>query len=409
MYNTLDVRLEAERTPANIVGKAVTGKDFFGRKAELEELTRAVRAQHVLMLAPRRVGKTSLMLALADHERGAGHLVPVYASVAAAASEGDFVRTVLDAAYDTPEGAAVRPGWFESWRQRRKFRIKKVEAVGAALELEPLEHPWQALADEAFRKLATSKRPWLLLIDELPNLVLTLAEQDPSGVRVRAFLHWFRTVRQHPVLGERLRFVLAGSIGLDAVAHRYQASAAINDLLDWRLGPFEPGLAEDFVTRLAESQGMLLLPGIAQHVLAETEWLIPFHLQVLLSELVRTKRSLNPTHEDVEAAVEATLAHKLYFATWVERLREVFGVADADIARRVLTACAQDPQGASASTLQAVLSRSLADERERGDKQRWLMDVLENDGYLVSIPAHAPERWRFRSALLRRYWQRRFA
>jgi AAA+ ATPase superfamily predicted ATPase len=41
----------------NIIGKPVAGENFFGRERELQELSRISEDEHVLLLAPRRVGK----------------------------------------------------------------------------------------------------------------------------------------------------------------------------------------------------------------------------------------------------------------------------------------------------------------------------------------------------------------
>lgn len=49
----------------NIIGQAVVGDDLYGREYELKRLRAMLeQGEHVLMLAPRRVGKTSLMLEL---------------------------------------------------------------------------------------------------------------------------------------------------------------------------------------------------------------------------------------------------------------------------------------------------------------------------------------------------------
>ena len=49
----------------NITGQAVVGDDLFGRDYEVRQLWEKLdRGEHILMLAPRRVGKTSLMLEL---------------------------------------------------------------------------------------------------------------------------------------------------------------------------------------------------------------------------------------------------------------------------------------------------------------------------------------------------------
>ena len=46
----------------NVTGAPVVGDDLYGREAEIERLWTALdRGDSLLMLAPRRVGKTSLM------------------------------------------------------------------------------------------------------------------------------------------------------------------------------------------------------------------------------------------------------------------------------------------------------------------------------------------------------------
>ena len=96
-----------------IVGNTAEGENFFGRLAELAHLDRLLEDHHVLLLAPRRVGKSSLLQAYRTRPRTDGAIV-VYADVQdtrpTADAEAQFVRTVLDAIYATPAGKAVRPG-----------------------------------------------------------------------------------------------------------------------------------------------------------------------------------------------------------------------------------------------------------------------------------------------------------
>src|SRR5438552_2705522 len=49
------------------LGAPVRGESMFGRQREIAELRERLRASHVLLLAPRRVGKTSVMLHLVDN------------------------------------------------------------------------------------------------------------------------------------------------------------------------------------------------------------------------------------------------------------------------------------------------------------------------------------------------------
>ncbi len=96
------------------------------------------------------------------------------------------------------------------------------------------------------------------------------------------------------------------------------------------------------------------------------------------------------------------LARKTYFNSWVGRLREALGTPEDKFARLVLATCARESKGATMSSLSQCLGVQIPDLAERTTTLIWLLDVLLNDGYLVEHQG----RWRFRSGLLRRYWER---
>lgn len=385
----------------NIVGKPVLDHNFFGRAAELEDLQAITEREHVLLLAPRRVGKTSLLHALAkrvDHE---GAAIGVYASVAAATSETQFVQTILNAIYATKRGRKLKRG-LVSRALGLGRGIKSVKVAGSGVDLETRTPSWQEDADRAFAAIVKSEIPLLILIDELPVLVLALAKADPSGARVRAFLQWFRNLRQQIAGASKLRFVLAGSIGLDNVTRRHQLTETINDLRLWPLGPFQPAAAHEFLGQLAASYEMELAPEIRTAVCGVAEWLIPYHLQVIFSELREHAKATQPTMAILDATIETLLDRRIYFSHWHERLHDALGEPSASIARGLLAICAHDPTGATPDAMSQSIAAIVPDPPERTKAFKWIVDVLSNDGYLVVQDG----RWRFRSGLLRRYWMR---
>lgn len=388
----------------NIIGKPVLDQNFFGRSAELQELQTITEREHVLLLAPRRVGKTSLLHALAKHVERDESAIGVYASVAAATNENQFVQAVLQAIYATRRSRKLKPGLVA-----RAFGagrgVKSVKVAGSGIDLETRTPPWQEDADRAFATIVTSPVPLLILIDELPVLVLALAKSDPSGTRVRAFLQWFRNLRQHPDGTSKLRFVLAGSIGLDNVTRRHQLTATINDLRIWPLGPFDPAAADEFLHQLATSYQLALDRELRAAICATAEWLIPYHLQVIFGTLREHAKATSPTIETLRVATETLLDRRTYFSYWDERLHDALGEPSASIARALLAVCSQVPEGASLDAMSQCIAPLVADVVERARLLRWVMDVLANDGYLVE----QDRRWRFRSGLLRRYWRRHVA
>lgn len=385
----------------NVVGKPVTGNNFFGRTQELAELGEITQDEHVLLLAPRRVGKTSLLLALQSNMHREGSATGVYVSVAAATNELQFVKILLQAIYDTRPGRRLKPNAIAGWLGRHGRRLKGVKVAGSGIDLDGAPTPeWQEEADKAFAAIAAVGTPWLFMIDELPMLVLVLARQDPSGARVRAFLQWFRNLRQLPGGIESLRFVLAGSIGLDNVTRRHRLTDTINDLRDWRLGPFTPDNADRFLGELAHAYQVKLGPDLRDAICDRADWLIPYHLQVIFSALRKQCAGTSPTITLLDRAIDALISRKAYFTYWDERLHDAFGAPEDDLARAMLATCARDARGATMTRLQRSLAPQLPELHDRVTATRWIVDVLENDGYLVAEAG----RYRFRSGLLRRYW-----
>jgi uncharacterized protein len=362
------------------------------------------RDEHVLLLAPRRVGKTSLLLALQSEVARERSATGVYVSVATATNELQFVNNVLQAIYATKPGKRLKPNAIAAWLRRHGRRLKGVKVAGSGIDLEGAAAPeWQEEADQVFAAITASETPWLIMIDELPTLVLLLARQDPQGSRVRAFLQWFRNLRQLPQGHEKLRFVLAGSIGLDNVTRRHRLTDTINDLRDWRLGPFTRENADRFLAELARGYQLELGPELREDICDHAEWLIPYHLQVIFSALrEQCNARMAPSRTLLDSAIEALLSRKTYFGYWDERLHDAFGSPEDERARTILATCARDPRGATASVLQQSIARHLPNPRDRAITASWILDVLGNDGYLVDDEG----RFRFRSGLLRRYWLR---
>ena len=80
----------------NIIGQAVVGDDLYGRGHELARLWETLeQGEHILMLAPRRVGKTSLMLELRRAPRRSWNVI--YVDVERGDGPADFVAAVFAA------------------------------------------------------------------------------------------------------------------------------------------------------------------------------------------------------------------------------------------------------------------------------------------------------------------------
>lgn len=369
-----------------------------------------LETDNILLLAPRRVGKTSLMYRLLDDAPGRQFL-PTYVSVADATSELSFTQKLYKEVQHHKGAKRVIAGIAKGPLGRFFKRVKKVGLFSVSVELgDDAQEQWAQLSEALLTAFGTGNERWLLLVDELPIFVLSLLRQDPTGTRARHFLNWFRTVRTDVKTGDRVRWLLAGSIGLDTVARRKNLGDTINDLYVYTdFGAFSPETADAFLVQLAQTHQLPLSQEVRSRLCERAGWLIPYHLQLLFSELRKTHlRSLTPpTPADVDAGYEALLdpAHRAYFDYWKQRLHEELGSPEDGQAVDLLHAISADPRGVTRSTLVSVLAKHLNDAGEIERRLHELLDVLRSDGYVIELEG----RIAFRSSMLRDFWLRRVA
>ena len=395
----------------NQLGRPVAGSDFFDREDKLRQIWQLLNdGNNLLLLAPRRVGKTSLMNRLGEQAAEHGFRA-VFVSVADVNSELDFIKRLYKAIQQLPEGKELMKRVSKGSVSHYLKRIRKIGIGTGTFELaDDGQHHWTELGDALTSAIGASEVRWLFLIDELPIFVLSLLQQDPSMARARHFLAWMRELRVGPTSARSIRWFLAGSIGLDTVTRKAQIGDTINDLYSLTgFGPFTETVAHDFLIELGRSYNMELSPDVRKHICDRVGWLIPYHLQILFAELrsycddQRTK----PTTAVVDQAHEALLspAKRNLFDFWEQRLTRELGAPDDKLALALVNAAAQDERGATRSTMEQVLATRVLNLDERDSQLHFLLDVLQSDGYLT-IDC---DRYRFRSSLLREFWVRRIA
>lgn len=390
-------------TPRNHVGRPVKGRDFFDRVREQRRFWRDLDTDNLLLLAPRRVGKTSLMFRLRDTagERG---VRAVYVTVADVLDEAGFVHRLYEHVLQGDDG----PGLWEQLRDSgvgrflRAFTPSKLGAGPVSVELQGAAgESWRELGEALVRALQLQERRSLLLVDELPIFVLALLREDAE--RARRFLDWLRSVRQR---ADRVRWVLAGSIGLDTVAALHNLADTINDLEVAELGAFEPEVAQDFVAGLSQSHALDLDRATCTYLVTKVGWPVPYFLQLLFRQVRNLAEDAGApaSPATVDAAWELLLHpnRRNYFDNWRQRLPKQLGPVLALQAEVLLSAASAADGGIQRATLSQALAPHVRDPAEREAALVFLLNMLQNDGYIVKTG----ERYRFRSPLLQAWWRR---
>ncbi len=390
----------------NTTGPPVTGENFFDRVHEQRRIWRALQENNILLLAPRRVGKTSLLLRLRD-TADTHQFHSVYISVSDVTHEFAFVQRLFNALHKLGKVGGILEYLKKSPVGRFLKKVKKVGAAGFSVELDRNgENYWDEIGIILADSLQKLKGTWLIEIDELPLFILKLMADEEHPGRAGKFLYWLRGLRQE---SPHLRWILAGSIGLDNVVARVGLGDTINDLRLMDLGAFDNKTAHDFLDKLGESHDLALEKSVRDDIIRGVGWPMPYYLQVVFSELRDYCEDIGqqPEKSAVARVFDNLLAptKKAYFDYWRQRLHKELGSPDDQFAILLLNAICKTEQGLGHKDLHPLLATKIAEPGQCEEKLHYLADCLESDGYLVLEAG----RFRFRLNLLRTYWRRRVA
>jgi uncharacterized protein len=134
---------------SNATGKPVEGEDFFDRDRETRRVWERIQADNMLLLAPRRVGKTSLMLSLRE-DAPRHRFSAAYLSVADVTSELAFVQRLYDEAQKQLPSAKREVMRIAKGPLGRAFRrVKKFGIWVISVELADAEQAQWAQIGEA--------------------------------------------------------------------------------------------------------------------------------------------------------------------------------------------------------------------------------------------------------------------
>ena len=393
----------------NITGQPVVGANLYGRGYELTTLwERLERGEHVLLLAPRRVGKTSLMLELRRQPRPNWHVI--YIDVEGAADAADLFADILVQLAAHPahrRGLENIPGW-QALRNtlRRAANLRaKVRFPGVKMELAAIVRAgWPRWADQIRARLAAREagERVLIIIDELPVLVFRLIH---NGARQDAelLLSKLREWRQAPDLQSSLATLAGGSIGLEGVVRRAGLSSIINDLSPLHLESWSRSTARQFLDDIGRNSGFPLGESTIEQVLDLLNDPVPYHLQLFFQALRLECRndpaSLKP--QIVESCFERRLAGAsgtAHLDHYAARLKIALDERERDAALAILSRLASPKESVLVKDLQQLTPGD-------HDACRSALRVLETDGYI----RRNDDRVSFRSNLLREWWRKHHA
>jgi hypothetical protein len=393
----------------NRVGAPVRGDDFFGRDAFVKLASDKLKVSHILLAAPRRFGKTSVMYRLMDAPQWAYRIV--HADLEHLLDPASLLAELTEKLAKDSKLARFLSGlsWLsqEVWSRFRET-IDEVELFEVKIKLkEKLREDWQERGAELFKRIAAANTTVVFFLDEFPMMIDRMARSETHRAEAKLLLHWLRAMRLRPDL-PTVRFLIAGSIGIGRVLNELGEIASINDFEALKLDPFPPRVAATFLEALAASANLPLSAQSKRKMLEVIGTPVPYFLQIIFSEVSKahqldgeaiTPRKVALIYRDKVLGVDC----KTYFDHYYSRLRDYYRPHEEQAAKRILRELAVVGSMTRDACYQFYI-RAVA----RLDQEAFhlLMTDLENDFY---VRFDVEKRlYQFSCKLLRDWWLRHY-
>ncbi|MEZ4470393.1 MAG: hypothetical protein R3F60_06245 [bacterium] len=371
-------------------GGAIPADAVIGRDREIEEYWLVLRRQSIALLAPRRVGKTSICRRMLAYPPDS--VTPIMRNLEGLQSASEFVARLADDV-DHLVGRLTRVKSKVSELMAR-FGLG-LDVQGVRVQLVPTQ--WKILLDELLHEVneATPEDGQVVFFwDEFTLFFGDLARRG-AAEEAMVLLDRLRAARQ---AFPRIRMVVTGSIGFEEVMEQLRQRGYANDPINDVDKQIVPLLDEVGAVKLAEAL-LSLLPGtpppaLAQFIAQRSEGhpLVIQHMADRLRRLGRLDKA------EVEGALQQLIADDsdpLELSHYLERLATYLPAETLALTRTLLDTVALEPQGVALADLAARLGTN---------REQVLTAVgrLRKDQYFVR--EGTDHRWRFRLDVLRRWW-----
>lgn len=395
-------------------GNWVEGDRFWDRENDIQLLTNRIEeGAHIMLVAQRRMGKTSLMREIS--RKFQGRYICLFVDLQKACDSPDAMVEL---------SLSMRPHK-SLWDKTKDVfsniictiveNIEKINIkdIGITLRAGLTTGNWKGKGDQIFSMIATEEKPVILFMDEVPLMVNRMLKGEDFTITherrnaVDEFMSWLRdnSLRHQ----NKVRIVVSGSIGFEPILNQARLSATINNFSPFELKPWDEPAAIGCLDALANEYGVKFKEGAEAAIVRRLGCCIPHHVQMFFTQVYErcTRRQRMEFHADEVNDIyenemlgirgHAELTH------YEERLKIVLGPEIFPLALEMLT------ETAVAGCLRKEALMELRKgytfkERSVPEAQEEIIRVLEHDGYIKQ----GVQGYIFESHLLRDWWKKRY-
>lgn len=380
-------------------GNAVRGKNFYKRENVIRKAWDLIESgNHILLAAPRRVGKTSLMYYLEDNPKSNYHFL--YIITESANKENEFFRKIVNRILKTD---FVN----NSQRIKRFFEkhlptIKKVGPEGIEFGVQEDFNYFEMLT-KILKSISADGIKMIIMLDEFPQTLENIIEDEGESAG-KLFLHSNRELRHDSEICKNIQFIYTGSIGLENIVSKLNAIQAIDDLSKLTITPLTTSEAEEMINLLINELPFKLSTDIIEYILYKIEWLIPFYIQLILQEIKNIQRDddlAEISKAIVDKAIGEMLHQRHHFEHWHTRLRTTLKSEEYNFTKEILNIASEN------GIIESKEIFNLAVKYHLENSYKDNIGALIYDGYINNI--ENAKIYRYNSPILRMWWRQNVA
>lgn len=383
-----------------IIGQAARGEDYFHRPQITEEIWSKLKSgSNPLLVAPRRVGKSSILFDLLDNPRP--NFITVYCDSEAVNDENEFYKKLFYLVNDGLGGIKKYKNKIESFTKDLLSRIDSFSVADASITLGQSKLSYLNELKTMLTNLKLDDDRVIILLDEFAQTDENIIE-DKDVRKAISFLENKREFRAS--FHKRIQFVYAGSIGLENIVSKIDGIKFINDLASIRIPPLSEKEAREFVKKILGDNEINFNEQSFEYLIQKISWLIPFYFQIILDEcgkILKDTSSNEITNDVINLAFTNALKHRIYFEHWFTRLRTAYKGDDFTFVKEALNLISSKSSVPSTGILDLALKYKLEHSYNN------ILNALKHDGYINNNDD--PKIYRFNSPLLREWWKRNVA
>jgi uncharacterized protein len=273
----------------SLVGQIPDPGELYGREEFIDHLWRLIDGNNILLLAPRRFGKSGVMRHVLLCPRT--NFMPLSFELEDVDSPEEFVWRVTrellrhDKIQSLLSKAKRLPKALTGWV---KANFDEAEFEGAKIKFkEDIKEDWREAAKRMLSELEKADKTIIFLFDEFPAMLDRLIEKQGASV-ARDFLAWFRTVRlaQKDVL-RRHRFIVAGSVGIDQILRKLGAADKLVDFARLTVEPLDEKTALQLASDLAQSCAINCNEAILGKLFELIGAPVPYFIHIFMSQVAQ--------------------------------------------------------------------------------------------------------------------------